>query len=258
MLSVVAIRASDGLRVPGSGLLATITSVSPCPKDMVLVDAAEGAFCIDRYEASPNRECPVADPRSAMDTQRNIDIPKCLPQSVAGASPWTNVPQHQAELLCARAGKRLPSNAEWYRAAMGSPDTAAAGCALNRPNDSHPRVTGNSRCVSSAGVEDMVGNVWEWVAETTLDGTFYHRTLPPEGFVAEVAADGVASQTSAEPQITFNGDAFFIDSNGVRGMIRGGFWGMAEKAGIYAVNASIPPSFTGEAIGFRCVRRAGI
>jgi hypothetical protein len=38
------------------------------------------------------------------------------------------------------------------------------------------------------------------------------------------------------------------------GMFRGGFWGKADDVGIYAVYASSPPSFVGEAVGFRCVK----
>jgi formylglycine-generating enzyme required for sulfatase activity len=219
---------------------------------MVYVDTSSGGICIDKYEASPGEICPQKDPRSILDTQANIDFSECSPVSVPDVNPWTNVPQHQAELLCARVGKRLPSNGEWYRAAMGTPDRVEGGCVIGKTGISRADATGEERCVSSAGAEDMVGNVWEWVSETVEEGMYDSRQLPPEGYVSEVAADGVPSKTSPVPDLAFGSDQFFLDSGGVRGMMRGGFWGMSEKAGVYTVNAAVAPTFTGDAIGFRC------
>jgi formylglycine-generating enzyme required for sulfatase activity len=105
----------------------------------------------------------------------------------------------------------------------------------------------------------MIGNVWEWVGETVENGRYRDRELPEEGSVIEVSADGVPSKTSGSPDAAFASDQFFIDNKeGVRGMMRGGFWAMTEKAGVYTINASIAPTFTGDAIGFRCAKRAGI
>jgi formylglycine-generating enzyme required for sulfatase activity len=259
LLSALVIRASDGVRVPGSGLFAGIgiSQVSRCGQGMMFLDISGGGLCVDTYEASAGSGCPYRDPRSALETQINLGAPNCLPESVPNARPWTNVPVHQAEALCARAGKRLPTALEWYRAAIGTPDRTDGPCVLSRVDASRAEETGHGRCISSSGVQDMVGNVWEWVAESVEDGMLGNRRMPETGYVVEIAADGIASKTAAEPDPVFNGDYASFDASGVRGIFRGGFWGMTEKAGIYAVNASVPPTFTGDAIGFRCVRMVG-
>lgn len=260
VLSALVIRASDGILVPGSGLLASLggATPAPCPRDMVYVDLSGGGLCVDRFEASTADTCPIREPRSFADTEANIGVSDCLPRSKEGVRPWTNIPQHQAELLCARVGKRLPSNQEWYRAAMGTQDDPSAGCVLGRSGASRAEPSNPERCRSSSGAFDMVGNVWEWVSETVEDGKYKEKQLPDEGYIIEVTADGIASKTALTPDPSFASDQFFIDREGIRGMMRGGFWGMSEKAGIYALSSAVAPTFTGEAIGFRCVRSSGI
>jgi formylglycine-generating enzyme required for sulfatase activity len=101
----------------------------------------------------------------------------------------------------------------------------------------------------------MVGNVWEWVDATSDNGSFEQRTLPGEGYVIEADANGVPVAVGTSSP-SFGNDYFFIDPSGVKGMFRGGFWSMNEKAGIFTVNASIPTTFVGNAVGFRCAREA--
>ena len=158
--------------------------------------------------------------------------------------------------LCARVGKHLTSNSEWYRAAVGTPEQESdRGCVLGRIGASHAEKTGSHEaCVSSAGAYDMVGNVWEWVDANVVHGEYGGRTLPDEGYVSEADVDGVAITTSTTSSEIFHGDYISINKTAVEGMFRGGFWNMTEKAGVNAVNAASPPSFVGVAVGFRCAK----
>lgn len=263
ILCTAALYASDGMRIPGFSFLGglyTATDQSLCPDGMVHVAAPGGGFCVDRYEASPGRACAKADTATPAATEENMRNPACSPVSVEGGIPWTNVTISEAQTLCARAGKRLPVSAEWFRAALGTPDDIESdGCVLGRTGQMHPDPTGmHAHCVSGAGARDMVGNVWEWVEETVVDGRVRggdeEGMLPIQGFIFTADTAGWPLETNAEPQNAFNGDYLWVDPSGSRFVFRGGYWGMDEKAGVYTLNVTSPASFVGVGVGFRCVR----
>ena len=259
LLTVAVIKANDSFNPQSRELVGGVGASAKetrCREDMVYVSDSGGGFCVDRYEASASKLCPVQDPGNQFDTNTNISQPLCTPVSVSDAPPWTNVPLAQAMELCARVGKHLTKNSEWYRAALGTPDGESdTGCVLGRVGASHAEKTGtHSTCVSSSGAYDMVGNVWEWIDANVVRGTYGGRILPDEGYVSEADVDGVAIMTSTSSSQIFHGDYLSIDKGGVEGMFRGGFWNMSEKAGVSAINATIPTSFIGVAVGFRCAR----
>jgi len=102
-----------------------------------------GSICVDKYEAS---------------------IVSNVAHSVAGVLPATSVNWFTAANACAKAGKRLLTNAEWQMAATGTPGAVTSGPGCN--GTSAMRNTGaDSTCVSSYGVMDMAGNASEWVAD---------------------------------------------------------------------------------------------
>lgn len=264
-LTTLAINASDTFKIPGSSLIAGVGSSGAkvgahCPEDMVYIPESGGGFCLDRYEASAGEVCVNADPMNQIETEKNLDNPLCVPVSKKSVRPWVNIPEHQALALCARVGKRLPSNREWYRAALGTPDTVSTekgACVLGRIGQQSADATGiHDQCTSSYGAYDMVGNVWEWIDSSISGGAYDGRTLPDEGYISGADADGIPSDVSTSSQPSFGGDYFFIDKSGVKGMFRGGFWSMNEKAGIFSINAASPMTFVGVAVGFRCAREA--
>ena len=231
-----------------------------CPEGMVLVPFAKGDFCIDKYEASAGKSCSYLEPDSQAETRKNLDDPDCFPVSVSGNFPWRNISQDQARRACAKVGKRLASNQEWLQAALGTPDLSSGwdiiDCQVDNNWDNQPGATGSGEnCVSSFGAYDMIGNVWEWVEGTALDGTFDGKKLPETGFVNSTDGQGVPGDTVLnEANKDYNSDYFWLKKKGLRGMVRGGYWNNKSKAGVYSLYAVTPPSSVEPGIGFRCVK----
>jgi formylglycine-generating enzyme required for sulfatase activity len=164
--------------------------------------------------------------------------PGVFAASVAGVLPSACTTWFQAEEACALSGKRLLTNQEWQRAAAGTPDPGNADdgtttCATNSVN---PANTGaRSACVSSWGVNDMVGNVNEWVADWVPQST---GVCPGWGsFSDDLMCLAGASTTAAGPGA----------------LIRGGNWFFGTAPGVFAVVDSSPSS-AGNDVGFRCGR----
>jgi formylglycine-generating enzyme required for sulfatase activity len=163
--------------------------------------------------------------------------------SVAGVLPSTCITWFQAEQACATAGKRLATNQEWQRAAAGSPDAGAADdnatqCETGTEGlSTDPANTGSrSACVSSWGAFDMVGNVWEWVADWgDLANGCTNWSATYGGDVSCVGGPG--SGYSALPGA----------------LARGGYWSDGTDAGVFAAVGS-DPSSANTATGFRCAR----
>lgn len=264
LLSTLGINAADSLKNPSSSLLAgalsSIVKTSDCQRGMVSIGAPKGRYCIDIYEASAGEACAYRDPASQSETRANLDFAECRPVSEKGAIPWRNISQDQAAAACAKAGKRLPVNEEWFFAALGTPDPSqnftSADCNVNKNWGQYdPGKTGTGeKCVSPLGAYDMVGNVWEWVGETVKEGKYDNFSLPDGGYVKGADEKGVPSETGDEADDNYRRDRFWISKEGTRGMFRGGFFGSGSDAGIYTVHSEMPPSFIGTAIGFRCVK----
>lgn len=263
-LSTAAINATDNLGNLSNSLLGSVVNFGDgsklCPNGMAYVTSDTGGFCIDIYEASPGVDCPNKDPNNQSETRTDLDTRSCRAVSVADSFPWRNISQPQAARACAAAGKRLPSNKEWYQASLGTPDApgnvSRGDCNVNDDGKGLPTKTGSHpQCVSSFGTFDMIGNVWEWVDGSVTDGVFDGRTLPDEGYVTSINASGIPVHTDPEkPDPNFNADYVWIDHTDVRGIIRGGYYGNGTDAGDYALNAITPPSFAGTGVGFRCAK----
>jgi formylglycine-generating enzyme required for sulfatase activity len=133
------------------------------------------AFKIDRTEVTRGMyaRCVAARrcPKSSVDLQTDPRL------------PMISVNWHEARAFCTYAGGRLPTEAEWEKAARGSdgrefpwgsdPDCARANwgnfegegpCAGKNPGRPEP-VGQHPDGASPFGVLDLAGNVWEWVED---------------------------------------------------------------------------------------------
>lgn len=252
VLSTVAIQASDLVRgIEGnlSGLV--IESEGGCGADAVQILLGSHALCVDTYEASPSVACPYQVPDGQIQTQENANESECYAESKKDVQPWSFISLTQAQQFCGRTGKRLPTNEEWYKVVSGFGDQSA--CVVYS-GASVPSKTGNTQCVTPSGVHDMIGNVWEWIDEEVSGGVYNNRTLPQSGYVSLVDSDGIVVETSQTGSTEFGNDYALTSSDGIRGIIRGGFYGSKDDAGIFAQNLSVPLDFKAAGVGFRCVR----
>lgn len=252
VFSTLAINASDMLQgLDGSLLGLAGKSVGPCGEGETVLQFSGYSVCVDVFEASPGDACPVLYPENELQTQQNLNDDHCVSVSKPEAVPWRYVTFTQAQQLCARAGKRLLTNEEWFRVASGI--TGIDQCVLDRQQDGVAQ-TGTADCVAPSGVHDIVGNVWEWVDGEVVDGRYNGRTLPDSGYVSLVDGNGVVVETHTAPSSAYGEDFAWIKPDGVRGMIRGGFYGSGADGGLFALNASVPLDFNTVGVGFRCIR----
>ena len=136
----------------------------------------------------------------------------------AGDHPVTKINWHQATQYCSRVGKRLPTSAEWEKAARGQAGWVYPWGDKLIKKTGHPHYSGvvkksvgsNRKDISPYGVHDMAGSVWEWTA----------------------------------------------DESGGQKIIRGGLWNLHldfEYSKTYEKTV-IPPIETFTFLGFRCAR----
>jgi formylglycine-generating enzyme required for sulfatase activity len=263
ILVSIGIDASDNFNNRSGSIIKNLIfgkSQGPCADDMVFVSSEKGGFCLDKYENSADTNCPMPNPAGQSDTKINLDKQDCKPVSKEGVRPWVNISQTQAAVACAKAGKRLPTDAEWYEGSLGTPDPAANwtvdDCQVAKNWAAQPGLTGSGKnCYSPYGAFDMIGNVWEWVRGEIVDGKYNGQILPPSGYIKEVNINGIPIATDADaPDPNHNQDYIWIKDKETRGMARGGYWDNQKEAGQFAVYLVSPPSFVGEGVGFRCAK----
>ena len=223
-----------------------------CPADMVEV----GDFCIDKYEAqvvdsNGNPLGTSSDNYLCSDNGNDCSDPSqpskmIFARSVTGVTPSAIITWFQAQQACANVGKRLPWNAEWQMAAAGTPDPGtdnqATDCNISGGSPFAVTATGSrSNCVSNFGAFDMVGNLFEWVADwiqhnADIDGGSFSTAL--------YGMDGIFGIDEASA---------FADRFPAA-LVRGGYFEHGPVAGVFALLADHAPSHSNNNFGFRCAR----
>ena len=164
--------------------------------------------------------------------------------SIPGVTPSAFLSWFQAAAAARNAGKRLPSNAEWQAAALGTPDPAiddeATECNISGPPFAVTPTGSRSNCVADVGAFDLVGNLFEWVADWVPRST---QCVVPGLFGTGDFNCLAGADTAAGPGALIRGGDFGAP----------GFGGGANS-GVFAVSGAINPSLAFEGIGFRAAR----
>ncbi len=223
------------------------------PESMVLVPAGEflmgaedglpdarpmhrtylSSYWIDKYEVTnaQYRRCVLGGACAPPKDRQAFD------DSQLGQHPVTNVTWAQARTFCHWIGRRLPTEAEWEKAARGTDgrrypwgnsEEVVKGRLIDRalrPGANEIGPVGSSPGPASPyGVFDLVGNVWEWVKD------WY-------------AEDFYLSAPAHDPQGPLRG-SFRV--------LRGGDW----SQGLLELRASYrgwdEMTYWGPTLGFRC------
>jgi len=259
--------AATALLLAGTAQAQGAKALKKCAVDAVV----SGTVCMDKYDASvwriPNPldinkglvkkvkagKATAADLAAAGATQLGTASDNYTPctdngqncsndiyaVSLVGATPSSRITWFQAQQACKNAGKRLPSNAEWQAAVAGTPDpgpdNGTTDC--NSATGSVSLAGARSSCVSADGAFDMVGNLYEWVADwmprSTTCGT-WGAGISPTGDTQCLAG----AATTGEPGALLRGGDFFDGTD----------------AGPLFVSGLSSPSNSGSSFGFRCLR----
>jgi formylglycine-generating enzyme required for sulfatase activity len=195
---------------------------SEIPQRSVYLDA----FYLDKYPVTNSRFRRFGTPETDFGSKFNGD-----------RQPVVGVTWYQARDYCRSLGKRLPTEAEWEKAARGVAGRTYPWGRVWNPNKFiwSENSGGKTHAVdrdykthqSPFGAVDMVGNVWEWMAD------WYGK-------------DHYWNAPSRNPKGPASGD---------ERVVRGGSWLHFDPAIFRApYRYKYPPDFRLSLVGFRCAK----
>jgi formylglycine-generating enzyme required for sulfatase activity len=210
----------------------TMGNGEDAPRREIYVDA----FYIDKYEITRSR---YAEFLRATGSVTTPDYWNDVSLDSSGNLPVVGVDWRDADAYCRWAGKRLPTEVEWEKAARGTdgrnypwgneqPTSARAnfGKSAAGPYDGGLSAVGNQLAGKSPyDVEDLAGNASEWVADWYSDGFARGDLRNPKG-----------------------------PETGTGKVIRGGGWQDPRQRMVSAKRYYASPDNRAEDIGFRCAR----
>lgn len=176
-----------------------------------------GAFYIDKHEVT----------QQAFEKIRGAN-----PSKLQGSDlPAEQVTWYEANAYCNKLGKRLPTEAEWEKAARGGTTTRYywgdnmdnTHAWFNESSEGKTHPVGQKKA-NAYGLYDMAGNVWEWVADWY--GKSYYENSPKE--------NPKGPETGEER------------------VLRGGSWYSGDKHLTTATRYWSPPNTRNSNFGFRC------
>lgn len=201
------------------------------PRREVFVDG----FLLDKYEVTVGRYA------AFLKATGNVKLPEdweTVDIQNGGELPVVGVDWQDAEAYCRWAGKRLPTEAEWEKAARGSDGRkypwgedapSAQRARFGRPyqnlvyKDGVARVGSHAQGASPWGVHDLSGNVSEWVFDWFSEGFARGDLRDPKG-----------------------------PDKGTDKVLRGGGWYDPPERLMTTKRFHANPSHRSDDIGFRC------
>jgi formylglycine-generating enzyme required for sulfatase activity len=230
-----------------------VTTAASLTEDMVLVPAGEfvrgydgggfdekpqgrvmlDAYWIDRHEVTYGAYMAfVTTTGHRKPISRYV---KNFEKLSAPTQPAVYVSWEDADEYCRYRGARLPTEAEWEKAARG-PDgllwpwgnqdrPGAANTGNLDPFEFPSPVAGFPQDQSPYGVYDLAGNAMEWVSDWYQEDTYKDKSPNPKG-----------------------------PASGSYKVIRGASWGTVGKETRLTVRLKMIPDFRDTTIGFRCAK----
>ena len=244
----------------------TMSLSAQAPDDMVLIPAGEfqmgsangerdekpvrtvylDAFYIDKYEVT------VGEYKQFVEATGHRPLPESVSRtSPTDRHPVVEVSWHDAMAYAEWAGKRLPTEAEWEKAARGglisqdypwgnTIDASKANYDKNTKSGTHNvRTTPVGMYPANGyGLYDMSGNVAEWCLDTYqrkfyVNGQQRNPVAGAENVQQVIAGGGVSKE---------------------KRVVRGGSWSFNAKSVRVANRLAEKPSLLSSDVGFRCVR----